>query len=45
MDACGVRNCGSVQNVCGQLVPCGICRNDQCCDLGICNPAGNPPRC
>ena len=44
-DACGVRNCGSVQNTCGQVIPCGICRDDQCCDLGVCNPAGNPPRC
>ncbi len=44
-DACGIRNCGSAQNSCGQVVPCGICRDDQCCDLGVCNPAGNPPRC
>jgi hypothetical protein len=44
-DACGIRNCGSAQNICGQVIPCGICRNDQCCDLGVCGPAGNPPRC
>ena len=43
--ACGVRNCGSAQNICGQAVPCGICTADECCDLGICSPAGNPPRC
>jgi hypothetical protein len=44
-DACGARNCGSVQNTCGQVIPCGTCRNDQCCELGVCGPAGNPPRC
>jgi len=44
-DACGARNCGSVQNLCGQSVLCGTCRDDQCCDLGVCGPAGNPPRC
>jgi len=44
-EACGVRNCGTVQNTCGQTVLCGICRDDQCCDQGLCNPAGNPPRC
>ena len=44
-EACGVRNCSTVQNICGQTVLCGICRDDQCCDQGTCNPAGNPPRC
>jgi hypothetical protein len=43
--ACGVRNCGSAQNICGQVVPCGICGATECCDLGVCGPAGNPPRC
>jgi hypothetical protein len=43
--ACGTRNCGTVQNACGQTVLCGVCANTECCDFGICNPAGDPPRC
>jgi hypothetical protein len=43
--ACGQRNCGSVQNICGQFVTCGMCSVNDCCDQGVCNPAGNPPRC